>query len=123
MLNPLLDLNKTRTINTRKMASLAYSAKAMFSGIDLEDSQHRTFCLALGVFTFYCVYLVIQYISHSAQRKFWNSQPWVGVAGKLLFSRTRAGIEAIRHTREIVENGYQQVSFNEPLGSSIVGSN
>lgn len=94
----------------------------MFANIDLEDSQHRTFCLALGIFAFYCVYLSLQYINNSTQRKFWNSQPWVGVAGKLLFSKTRAGMEAIRHTREIVENGYQQVSLNSPKRVKIRGS-
>lgn len=96
-------------MTTDKMASLGAHTTPLLDGMDMNDTFHRTGALTLLVLAVYCVIVLINYISNSASRKFWASHPWAGVLGKHVFPKTRAGIEAIRHTREIVENCYQQV--------------
>lgn len=103
-------LGWTRTINDNRMTAFTYEASQIIGDIDLQNSKHRVLSLALVATVAYCMITAFQYISNPAEKKFWASHPWAGIDGsKRLFSKTRAGIEAIWHTREIVEKGYQQV--------------
>lgn len=48
----------------------------------------------------------------SPHAAFWRSCSWVGLRHKL-FPKARAGLDAIRNTRGLVEKGYKQVSVHK----------
>jgi hypothetical protein len=71
--------------------------------------QHQCLLFVLLVLSaVYSVIALVNYVNNVDERRFWKSHPWAGLR-KRLFPRTRAGLEAIRHTREIVERGFKEV--------------
>lgn len=76
--------------------------------VDVEDGRHRILILSIVPLVAYVFIRFIGYASNSGDQKFWNSHAWAGVQNQL-FPRTRAGFNAIRRTREIVEEGYDKV--------------
>jgi hypothetical protein len=72
------------------------------------DVRHQYLLLVLALAAVYGVIALANYASNADERNFWKSHPWAGLR-KRLFPRTRAGLEAIRHTREIVERGFKEV--------------
>jgi hypothetical protein len=72
------------------------------------DAKHQLLLLILLLASIYSVIALVKYVRNADERKFWNSHPWAGL-GKLFFPRTLAGLEAIRHTRDIVERGFKEV--------------
>jgi len=72
------------------------------------DVKHQLLLLLLVLSAVYSIVGLINYVNNADERKFWKSHPWAGLR-KRLFPRTRAGLEAIRHTREIVERGFLEV--------------
>lgn len=85
-----------------------YGIERLLASVDVDDNKHRALLLASIVLATYISTISIQYLIHSGERKFWNSCAWAGVQNRL-FPKIRAGIDAIRHTREIVEQGYKKV--------------
>ena len=51
---------------------------------------------------------IIQYFGGKGNHSFWKSHQWAGAQNRL-FPKTRAGIDAIRHTCEVVGEGYERV--------------
>lgn len=92
------------------MSTLDYDALHFLSGI---NASGRFLLVAFVLSSIYSIIALINFVNGAAERKFWSSHPWAGIQ-KRLFSRTRAGIYAIRHTREIVERGYEEVR-QDPL--------
>jgi hypothetical protein len=72
------------------------------------DVKHRLMLLVLVLSEVYSVIALVNFVSNADQRRFWKSHPWAGLR-KRLFPRTRAGLDAIRHTRDIVERGFKEV--------------
>jgi hypothetical protein len=72
------------------------------------DAKHQSLLLVLVLSAIYSVIALVHYVSNAGERRFWKSHPWAGIR-KRLFPRTRAGLDAIRHTREIVERGFKEV--------------
>ena len=75
-------------------------------------STSRVVGLAAIFATTYALVCFLQYILDWGNRKFWSSHAWAGVKHRV-FPKTRAGLNAIRRTREIVEEGYGKVKFSE----------
>lgn len=86
----------------------SYDIERLLASVDLHDIKHRALLLAFIVSAIYVSILLIHYLASADERKFWSSCAWAGVQNRL-FPKTRAGIDAIRHTREIVEQGYNRV--------------
>lgn len=81
-----------------------YLVVRLLPGVDV---RHQCL-LVLALAAVYCAVAIADYASNADERRFWKSHPWAGLR-KRLFPRTRAGLEAIRHTREIVERGFKEV--------------
>ena len=77
------------------------------------DVRFQLLLFVLALSAVYIVIALINYIKSADERRFWKSHPWAGLR-KRLFPRTRAGLEAIRHTREIVERGFKEVRPASP---------
>ena len=75
------------------------------TGIDFDGN--RLLLIVGGLLAIYAVATcTLDYIS--VERKFWRNQRWIGLHS-LIFSKAQAGFYAIRHTRELVERGYEKV--------------
>lgn len=94
-----------------------YDVEGLLASVDFDDNKHRALLLASIFLATYVSILSIQYLTNSGEWKFWNSCGWAGVQTRL-FPKTRAGIDAIRHTREIVEQGYNKVRHSIESQSS-----
>jgi hypothetical protein len=100
------------------MSTVNYDLRRLLSPVEIHDG--RSPILALLV-TLFIGLTYISFLSRSSDREFWNALPWAGVQNHLL-PRTRAGFNAIRQTRGIVEEGYKKVCRN-PHSSNGKSSN
>ena len=90
------------------MSTLDHDISRVLTAMHLMDTHHHTWMVAvfaIGTCTFVAL---IQYLSGKEHRSFWNSHQWAGPQDRL-FPRTRAGIDAIRHTCEVVGKSYVAV--------------
>lgn len=95
-------------LDISEMSLESYHIEFLLSAVPQADNKSRLLVIA-AVFTIaYASVCSLQYILNSGHRKFWNSHAWAGVK-HYAFPRTRAGLEAIRRTREIVEEGFEKV--------------
>jgi hypothetical protein len=87
------------------MSTLSHDLHWLLPNIELQDGK---FLLLVLLITSLGGFIYISFLSISSDRYFWNTLPWAGLHTRF-FSRTRAGFNAIRQTRGIVEEGYQKV--------------
>jgi hypothetical protein len=91
-----------------KMSLRASDLQSLLSSVRETDNTSLGLALAVVLLTAYGFVCFFRRIVSSDERKFWSSHAWAGVK-HLIFPRTRAGLDAIRRTREIVEDGYEKV--------------
>jgi hypothetical protein len=80
----------------------------VLTAMHLMETHHHTWMVAVLIIGAYSFIALIQYLSEKEHRSFWNSHQWAGPQDRL-FPKTRAGIDAIRHTCEVVGKGYVAV--------------
>lgn len=93
------------------MSTIDHDITRVLTAMHLEDAQHHTLLLVFAILVAGALVSAVQYVAKSGNRSFWNSHQWAGPQNRL-FAKTRAGIEGIRHTREIVGKGYERVCKN-----------
>ena len=90
------------------MSTIDHDITQVLAAMHLEDAQHHTLLLVFAILVAGALVSAVQYFAKSGNRSFWNSHQWAGPQNRL-FAKTRAGIDSIRHTREIVGKGYEKV--------------
>lgn len=90
------------------MSTIDHDITRVLATMHFEDVQHHTLLLVFAVLVAGTLVSAVQYLAQSGNRSFWNTHQWAGPQNRL-FAKTRAGIDGIRHTREIVGKGYESV--------------
>lgn len=90
------------------MSALDHDISWILTDMHLNNTREHTLMIAALVIATYAFINIIRYLSDKGNRRFWNSHPWAGPQTRL-FPKTRAGIDSIRHSCEIVGKGYHQV--------------
>ena len=93
------------------MSTLDHDIARVLTAMHLMNTQHHVWMVAALIIGAYTFVALIQYLSGKKHRSFWNSHQWAGPQNRL-FPRTRAGIDAIRHTCEVVGKGYVTVRYH-----------
>jgi hypothetical protein len=91
-----------------QMSTSDHDPSHTLTAIHLMDTHYHTWMVATLILAACTFIILIRSLCDKESRKFWNSQQWAGPQNRL-FPRTRAGIDAIRHTCEVVGKGYERV--------------
>jgi hypothetical protein len=93
------------------MSTLDYDISRVLTAMHLVDTHHHTWMVAAFMIAAYTLVAWLQHLGGKDNRSFWNSHQWAGPQNRL-FPRTRAGIDAIHHTCEVVGKGYVTVCYH-----------
>ena len=90
------------------MSTLDHDIGRFLTGIHPTSAPYYTWTVGVLVLVLYTCINLFRYSGDENSRSFWNAHQWAGPQNRL-FPRTRAGIDSIRHSCEIVGKGYYKV--------------